>query len=99
MSSTKPQVCVGFAASVREGSRTQPLISHVHSCRCEDPSRRRNSGHNATEDWPGKLGIFGSCKEFQVPVAVAKVKNVDRCTSVADWGQGSTSVTADADEG
>ena len=27
-----PQVCVSFAASVREGSCTQPHFSHLHSC-------------------------------------------------------------------
>ena len=32
---------------------------------------------------------------FHVPVSVAKVENVDRRTSVADWGQGSSSNTAD----
>ena len=43
----------------------------------------------------GKLGLLGRRQTFQVPVAVAKVENVDWCTSVADWGQGSTSINAD----
>ena len=34
-------------------------------------------------------------KKFEVPVAVAKVENIDRSTSLADWGQGSTSVTTE----
>ena len=71
-------------------------FSHPHSCQCEDPSRSQRSGQDATEDCPGKLGLLGRHKKFKVPVTVAKVENVDRCTSVADLGQGSTSVTADA---
>ena len=81
---------------MREGSRTQPSFSHLHSCRCEDRSRSRSSGHDATEDWSRKSGLLGRRKEYQIPVAVAKVEDVDRCTSVADWGQGRTSITADA---
>ena len=27
---------------------------------------------------------------------LAKIEDIDQCTSVADWGQGRTSITADA---
>ena len=77
-----------FRSFIREGSRTQPPFSHLHSCRCEGPSRSRSSGHGATEDWPEKLGVLGRRKKFEVPVAVAKVEDVDRCTCVADREKG-----------
>ena len=94
--STRPQVCVSVAASVREGSRTQPPFSHPYSCRCEDPSRSRSTGHPATENWAGKLGLLGGRTKYKVSVTVAKMENVDQCTSVADWGQGRTSINTDA---
>ena len=94
--STRRQVCVSVAASVRESSRTQQPFSHLYSCRCEDPSRSRSAGHDATEHWAGKLGLLGGGKKYEVPVAVGKVEDVDQCTSVADWGQGRTWITADA---
>ena len=90
------QVCVSVAASVREGSRTQPPFSHPYSCRCEDPSRSRSTGHGAKENWAGKLGLLGGRKKYEGSVAVAKMGDVDQCTSVADWGKGRTSITADA---
>ena len=71
------------------------ILSHVHSCRCKSSGGSRSAGHDATEDWPAKLGLLGRRKTFQVPVAIAKAEDVDRCTSVADWGRGSTSVDAD----
>ena len=83
------------AASVREGSRTQPPFSHPYSCRCEDPSRSRSTGHAATENWAGKLGLLVGYK-YEVSFAVAKTEDVAQCTSVADWGQGRTSITIDA---
>ena len=81
--------------SARGLANASAIFSHVHSCRCEDLSRSRSTGHVATEDWSGKLGLSGKCKKLEVLVAVARMKNVDWCTPVADWGQGSTSVTAD----
>ena len=71
------------------------IFSHPSRCRCEDSSRSCSTGHTATQDWSEKLGLLGRRKRFEVPFAVAKVENVDWCTPVADWGQGSTSVTAD----
>ena len=44
----------------------------------------------------GNLRLLGGRKKYEVPVAVAKVEDVDQCTSVADWGQGRTSVSANA---
>ena len=44
----------------------------------------------------GKWGLLGIHKNYEVPVAVANVEDVDRCTSVADRGEGRTSITADA---
>ena len=82
--STRPQVCVSVAASVHEGSRTQPPFSHPLSCRCEDPSRSRSTGHGATENWAGKLWLLGGRKKYEVSVAVAKMEDVDQCISVAD---------------
>ena len=94
--STRTQVCVSVASSVREGSRTQPAFLHPYSCRCEDPSRSCSTGHEATENWAGKLGFLGGRQNYEVSVAVAKMENVDQCTSVADWKQGRTSITEDA---
>ena len=74
-----------------------PVIwSHPNSCRCEDSGGSCSTGDSATEDWPGKLALLGRRKTFEVPVAVAKVKKLDRCTSMADWEQNSTFVTADS---
>ena len=81
--------------SARGLAHSPTISSHIHGCRCEDLGRSRSNEHNATEDWPGKLGSLGRRKKLELPVAVATVENVDRCTSVADWGQGSTSVSAD----
>ena len=94
--STRPQVCVSVAASVREGSRTQPPLLHPYSCPCEDPSRSRSTGHDAIKYWPGNLGLLTGCNKYEVSVAVAKMEDVDQSTSVADCGQGRTSITTDA---
>ena len=94
--STRPQVCVSVAVSVREGSRTQPPLSHPYSCRYEDPSISRTTGHAATENWARKLGLLAGRNKYEVSVAVANMEDVDQCTSVADWGQGRTSITTDA---
>ena len=85
-----------FCSFSAGGLAHSPPFSHLQSCPGEDPSRSCSSGYDATEDWPGKLGLLGRGKRLQVPVAGAKVENIDRCPSVADWEQGSTSVTADA---
>ena len=61
----------------------------------EDPSRSRSTGHVATENWAGRLGLLAGYK-YEVSVAVAKMEDVAQCTSVADWGQGRTSITTDA---
>ena len=58
--------------------------------------RSRSTKHDATENWAGKFGLLGGGKKYEVSVAVAKVEDIDRCTSVADWLQGRTSITADA---
>ena len=67
------QFC-GFSA--RGLAQSPAIVSHLHSCRCEDPGRSRSTGHDATKDWPGKLGLLGGRKTFEVPIAVAKVENI-----------------------
>ena len=84
------------SCSARGLTHSPASYSHLQSCRCEGSNTSCSTRHIATEDWPGKLGLMRTRKRFQEPVAVAKVENVDRCTSVADWGQRSTSVTAAA---
>ena len=79
----------------RLAQSTGIYFSHLHSCRCKNCSRSCSSGHVAAEDWTRKLGVLGRRQNLEVPAAVAKVEKVDRCTSVADWKQGSGSVTAD----
>ena len=62
-------------------------------CLIQAFTRSRSTGHDATEDWPGKLGVLAGRNKYEVSVAVAKMEDVDQCTSVADWGQGRTSIT------
>ena len=56
--------------------------------------QKSHTAHAATENWTGKLGLLAGYK-YEVSVAVAKMEDVAQRTSVADWGQGRTSITTD----
>ena len=55
----------------------------------------RRTDMDPDRNWAGKLGLLAGYK-YEVSVAVAKMEDVAQCTSVADWGQGRTSITTDA---
>ena len=81
---------------MREGSRTLRPFFHMYTA--ADAKIGAEVAAVITSQLKsglGNCGFWGRRKKLEVPVAVAKLENVDRCTPVADWGQGSTTVTAD----
>ena len=85
--------CRGFSARGLGHSTTAFASVQLPMRRSEQKSQH---WARATEDSPGKLGLLAGRNKYEVSVAVAKMEDVDQCTSVADWGQGRTSITTDA---